>query len=168
MRDLATDAAPLVRPARRSDMPGMLLLWQEMMQRHTDYDSSFELADDAADRWQSAVRDMLGRHDSFVFVLCDAAGLQGFCTGWVAYNPPIYETRSVGLISELTVRQGRRRQGIGSALVQAARAWFAARELPEFQLSTAVNNDAAQAFWRRLGGAPLLVRYRFATDAQNP
>jgi hypothetical protein len=31
----------------------------------------------------------------------------------------------------------------------------------EFQLSTAVWNQTAQHFWRAVGGAPLLLRYRF-------
>ena len=85
----------------------------------------------------------------------------GFAVGWVADNLPIYAATEVGFISELAVAAVARRRRVGAALLQACRQWFARRGLMEFQLATAVWNAPAQAFWRAMGGAPVLVRYRF-------
>lgn len=165
MHELATQSTSCIRAATRADVAPMLTLWREMMRGHRVYDSAFSLALDAVDSWRQAAADMIERHDSFVLVAERKQALVGFVTGWVAYNPPIYENRVVGLISELMVDRSARHQGVGSSLVAAARAWFAARELDEFQLSTAIRNAGARAFWRAQGGKPLLVRYRFDTCA---
>lgn len=152
-----------VRPARREDVEGLKTIWRELMQMHEDYDRSFALARDSLQKWQHMVEDMLERDDTFVLVAIPEGSNEvvGFCLGWVARNPPIYRTPEVGFVSELAVAKRLQRTGIGRALMAQARAWFAARDLPEFQLSTAVWNEPARAFWQALGGQPLLVRYRF-------
>ena len=53
------------------------------------------------------------------------------------------------------------RHGVGRALMVASQRWFKDRRLTEYQLSTAVWNEPARAFWQAMGGQPLLVRYRF-------
>lgn len=164
MQETAPQPTCCIRPAHGSDVSAMLALWREMMRGHRGYDVAFSLATDAADSWRQSTTDMMHRHDSFVFVAEKKGDVVGFVTGWVAYNPPIYEARVVGLISEIMVHRSARHLRVGSELVTAARAWFAKRELPEFQLSTAVRNAGARSFWRAQGGKPLLVRYRFDTS----
>ena len=151
-----------VRAAVPADAGAMLPLWRDMMRAHERYDRSFALSDDAERTWQRATVELMHRHDSFVVVAAMHAQVAGFCSGWVGHNPPVYEARTVGLVSELVVAAAHRQRGIGSALLAAARAWFCARELPEFQLSVAVHNEAGRAFWRQQGGEPVLERYRFA------
>jgi GNAT superfamily N-acetyltransferase len=163
MQDVAPQPACCIRPATRADVPALFPLWRDMMRSHRAYDAAFSLATDAADSWRQATGDMVARHDSFVLLAEQGAGAVGFITGWIAYNPPIYEARVVGLISEIAVCRHARHRGVGRSLVAAARAWFLARELGEFQLSTAIRNAGARAFWQAQGGKPLLVRYRFDT-----
>lgn len=150
-----------VRPARRDDLAALQDIWLELMHMHERNDVSFALASDGVAKWQQMAEDMLDRDDTFVMVAHDAAQIVGFCLGWVARNPPIYRVSEVGFISEIAVTKKAQRAGAGSALIKASRLWFADRNLVEFQLSTAVWNEAAQRFWRAVGGSPLLVRYRF-------
>src|SRR6185437_13756102 len=112
-------------------------------------------------KWQQMVEDMLDRDDTFVFTAFNGEEVVGFCLGWVARNPPIYKVPEVGFVSELAVAKRAQRTGVGRALMKTARAWFQARHLTEFQLSTAVWNEPAKAFWMALGGQSLLIRYRF-------
>lgn len=132
-----------------------------MMAEHVALHPAFALADDALERWGDTVRTMLSARDSFVFVALMRREPVGFCTGRVAHNPDIYEVQRVGLVCELAVAPEARRQQVGAALVGRVRSWFAARELTEFQLSTAVANHTGRAFWRAMGGDELLVRFRF-------
>ncbi len=153
-----------VRPARHSDVAGLSLVWQELMTLHEATDARFALSRDALARWRAMAHDMLGRDDGFLYLAELGGRPVGFCLGWLAKNPPIYKVADVGFISEIAVQSAYQRRGIGRALIDEARRWFYGRGLREFQLSTAVWNTQAQAFWRALGGEPLLLRYRFPLD----
>jgi ribosomal protein S18 acetylase RimI-like enzyme len=156
-----------VRHARHGDLAALCSIWMELMQMHQMSDTRFALATDPLERWRALAEDMLGREDGFLLAAEQGSRLAGFCVGWVASNPPIYALREVGFISELAVTESAQRQGIGTALVDGAAAWFRQRGLSEFQLSTAVWNESARAFWERLGGEELLVRYRFELSADK-
>ena len=161
---MANSASPwVVRPARRDDLPTLKKIWLELMHMHESNDTNFALAKDGVQKWAQMTDDMLERDDTFVLVAVRStpATVAGFCLGWVARNPPIYRVSEVGFVSEIAVTKTAQRSGAGRALIEASRRWFADRNLVEFQLSTAVWNESAQKFWRSVGGAPLLVRYRF-------
>ncbi len=153
-----------VRPARHADVLALGTIWQELMDLHERTDARFALADDALLRWRGLAHDMLGRDDGFLLMAELHSRPAGFCLGWLAKNPPIYEVSEVGFISEIAVATHCRRRGVGKALIAEARDWFRGRGVLEFQLSTAVWNEEAQAFWRSVGGEPLLVRYRFEVN----
>lgn len=131
------------------------------MELHERTDARFALAEDALARWRSLAHEILGRDDGFLAIAEIGGEPAGFCLGWIARNPAIYRVPEVGFVSEIAVKSAYRRRGVGRALIDAARAWFRGRGVDEFQLSTAVWNREAQAFWVALGGVPLLVRYRF-------
>jgi GNAT superfamily N-acetyltransferase len=154
---LQVTGPPRVRPGCTGDVRWMMPLWTTMMQQHARHSDAFALADDAAVVWQKSMWEMMARRDSFVLV----SEPLGFCCGWVAQHPAIYRAQNVGLVSEICVADGAQRMGVGKALMAAAGHWFALRELNEFQLATAMFNTRAQAFFVALGGAPLLMRYRF-------
>ena len=153
-----------VRAARPSDLPVLGGVWRELMQMHEGADDRFALAADALERWHTLAQEMIFRDDGFLLSASIDGRLVGFCLGWVARTPPIYETKEVGFISEIAVTVSARRRGIGSALVDGARRWFAQKGLTEFQLSTAVWNESARGFWEAIGGHPLLVRYQFEIE----
>ena len=158
-----------IRAARPGDLTALGAIWLEMMEQHAATDPGFALAPAAVAQWKTLASDMLTRSDGFVLLAehpddDGPARAVGFCLGWVAKNPPIYQAGNIGFISELAVRHDQRRRGIGASLVRAARQWFAARALGEFQLSTAVWNEAARAFWQAQGGEAFLLRYRFSLN----
>lgn len=161
MQSIATSQQLQIRPATASDLQPLAEIWLEMMTDHESRDARFALAPAAAALWQDQAEELLYKDDAFVLAAEARDGLQGFCVGWVAKNPVIYRLPEVGFISEIAVRRRAKRHGIGRALVDAARTWFRQRRLTELQLSTAVWNDEARAFWQTLGGHPLLVRYHF-------
>lgn len=151
----------VTRPALPGDLPALLTIWREFMHAHAARDQTFRLAGDAEARWQQMALDLMSREDSFVLTTTLAEVPRGLCVGWVARNPTIYAVTEIGFIAEICVSQGYFCRGIGGALMHAARQWFSARKLGEFQLATAIWNTDAQAYWSRHGGLPCLVRYRF-------
>jgi ribosomal protein S18 acetylase RimI-like enzyme len=151
-----------VRPASLPDIEVLSDIWRELMDYHQMSDERFALAEDATSRWCSLAEDMLNRQDGFLLVADRNDTAIGFCLGWIARNPPIYRVPEVGFVSEIAVRRVYQRQGVGRALIAAAIRFFEGRGVDEFQLSTAVWNEDAHAFWKALGGEVLLLRYRFS------
>jgi GNAT superfamily N-acetyltransferase len=156
-----TGRAISIRLARARDLAVLCRLWQELMHFHEGQDPRFALAVDALEQWRAQADEVMRRDDGFVLLAEDDGRPVGFCLGWVAKNPPIYRVSEVGFVSEIAVTSTHQRRGVGRALIEAATDWFVRRGLKEFQLSTAVWNDEAHAFWKALGGEPLLTRYRF-------
>jgi ribosomal-protein-alanine N-acetyltransferase len=59
--------------------------------------------------------------------------------------------RRLGHIITLDVREDRRRQGIGTALLETAEDWLRGEGATVARLETAVDNPAAVAFWEKSG-----------------
>lgn len=152
-----------VRPADSLDVAWMLNIWRAMMAQHGNADPAFALAEDACALWEDGLHDLIARCDSFALVV----PYQGFCCGWVTRPPPIYAADQVGNLSEICVAEKARGRGVGGALMRAAEAWFAERELTAYQLATAVFNTSAQSFFAGQGGRPISTRYTFGVPKQS-
>lgn len=59
--------------------------------------------------------------------------------------------RRLGHIITLDVREARRRQGIGSALLRTAEEWLRSEGVARVRLETAADNPAAVTFWEKAG-----------------
>ena len=88
--------------------------------------------------------------------------LPGMCIVRIDHAPPILQETTRAEITDLCVREGERRQGIGRRLVAAALAWVRAAEVGRTEVQVAVGNTEGQAFWRALGFTDLLqvLHYR--------
>ena len=101
-----------------------------------------------------AVRDFLaerlGRGDSAIFIARDE---QGAALGFVQLYPLFssLHLRPAWLLSDLYVAARARRQGVGEALMNAARGHAEAKGACALQLETAKSNLAGQALYERLG-----------------
>lgn len=62
-----------------------------------------------------------------------------------------HSSRGRGHIITIDVRERGRRQGVGSALLEAAEVKFRERNCPSIRLETAVDNIAALSFYKRQG-----------------
>ncbi|MCI0404396.1 MAG: GNAT family N-acetyltransferase, partial [Acidobacteria bacterium] len=65
--------------------------------------------------------------------------------------------KRLGHVITLDVREDRRRQGIGSALLSTAEVWLRGEDVTRVRLETAVDNPAAVAFWEKTGFATVDV-----------
>jgi ribosomal protein S18 acetylase RimI-like enzyme len=77
------------------------------------------------------------------------AGLEG--NDWMALRGP------AGVIYDLVVDPGRRREGVGRTLLHAALDALADRGAPRVLLSTATQNEAAQRLFAAAGFRPTMV-----------
>nr|WP_298144567.1 GNAT family N-acetyltransferase [uncultured Pseudomonas sp.] len=108
----------------------------------------------AVDKTLSAVREFLAARlvqgDSSLFIARDRAGT---ALGFVQLYP-FFASLALApawLLSDLYVAERARRQGVGAALMNAARAHAEAQGACALQLETAKTNLAGQALYERLG-----------------
>jgi ribosomal protein S18 acetylase RimI-like enzyme len=92
----------------------------------------------------------LSNADSTIFLARDEQGVaQGFVQLYAFFSS--LALQSAWLLSDLYVRPQTRRQGVGEALMNAARAHAEATGACGLQLETAKSNLAGQALYERLG-----------------
>ena len=68
---------------------------------------------------------------------------------------PILVSRRYGFVENLVVREGLRRKGIGSALMERAHEWARSRGATEIELNVYEFNQSAIGLYRKLGYATI-------------
>jgi ribosomal protein S18 acetylase RimI-like enzyme len=137
------------------DLDRVVALWTALTQHHVAFDPLFELRPGADAEIRALLAAQLRNPDAATFVcVCEESGagdLAGYCSVGIDRAPPIQLERERAEITDLGVREGLRRQGIGSALVAAAYQWVTERGVKRVEVCVATRNTEGQAFWRALG-----------------
>lgn len=141
-----------IRPATARDLPEVVELWGELAAHHARLDGAFAPSARWKEEYHHFVRSLLGRDDALVVVAADdGRRLLGYAVGRISLLPGFFEHRRRGYIHDVVTRPGHRRQGIGRRLVEALLEWMRASGVTTAELTVAVRNREALAFWRRLG-----------------
>jgi ribosomal protein S18 acetylase RimI-like enzyme len=140
-----------IRRATPEDLEAVLDLWQEMMDYHASLDRRFQQVADSRDHFRMTLREWMADDTQRVLVAVDDGEIVGYTIGRIAENPPMFQVRFLGHVSDICVAREQRRQGIGRKLFSALLNWFRRQGLPVVQLSVAAANPVSQAFWREMG-----------------
>lgn len=93
------------------------------------------------------------------FVALQQGRIVGYITMLVETQAPFWQVKRVGHISGLMVAADARRSGIGGLLLERAKTFFREQGVRYFTVYTAVQNQAAVAFYHRQGLAPLHTHF---------
>jgi ribosomal protein S18 acetylase RimI-like enzyme len=144
------DVNVCVRAAMHGDMAGILTLAPRLAEGVAPWRDQAE-ARGAGKRWLADSLGVAARGDGVVFVAVEAAASTEV-TGVISVRQVTHFTgERDGYIGELAVAASAVRQGIGRALVGAAREWAAARGLANLTLHTGAYNTGAREFYAALG-----------------
>lgn len=117
--------------------------------------------DDAAywEHYRSTFAERYRAGDGFCYVAADDDGqLLGFIYAIERDGLAGYEnSEKMGYVEEIAVLESARKLGVGRALMDAARAEFRRRGYSHFELSSVPGNEAARAFYSRVGMQPAAV-----------
>jgi ribosomal protein S18 acetylase RimI-like enzyme len=162
-------AQPLIRPAQTDDLPHIGGLWAEMVLSHQERFSDMpRLATDGAALYARRLTERLHDANARVLVAEHDSAVIGYAFAVVAdLHPEVFHPERSGYIADLCVDARHRRAGVGRALVQALRVWFAAHQVDHFEWYVATANAEANAFWRAVGGQPIMTRMRATLDLPN-
>jgi GNAT superfamily N-acetyltransferase len=141
----------LVRKAIEGDIAAILLLWRELMEFHSDFDSRFRLAADAVSPGKSHLRSELARPTSFLAVAEHCSGIVGYCLASVHRQPSFFEHRAYGFVSEFHVARSFRLRGVGRSLFASMKQWFQRKGVSRIELVTMNGNESSRAFWQSMG-----------------
>ena len=145
-----------VRRAGGGDLDRVAALWSAMAAHHAAFDPLFTLRPDAEAEIRSLVGALRRDPDAELLVWEVGDDLPGFCAVRVDRAPPIFAETVRAEITDLVVREDRRRCGGGRALATAALAWVGARGVDRVEVRVAAANPEGQAFWRALGFGDLM------------
>jgi len=149
-----------VRRAVEADVPGVGVLWKEMMAFHEALDPRFERASDGEERFAEFLRASLANEKWLLVVADDGGTLVGYGMAAVSERPPVLKERRMGLVSDLAVSAAYRRRGIGRRLVDEMMRWFREQGLQHAEVNVATCNPLATAFWRSVRFGDYLERRR--------
>jgi GNAT superfamily N-acetyltransferase len=140
-----------IRRAEASDLAAVLDLWEEMMSYHARLDRRFQPTVDARAPFRETLEQWMSDESKRVLVAESEGKILGYTIGHMAENPPIFELRYYGHVSDICVAPDWRRRGVGRQLFAALHSWFDQHGLSVLQLSVAARNPVSRAFWREMG-----------------
>lgn len=145
-----------VRSASIQDIEQLGTLWDAIMRERAQIDKRFRLADNARQVWQESLQSWLDR-DNVEVLLADRQGqLIGYVILWILERPTLYHQQRYGFISDLGVDGHAHQSGIGTALLDEAKIWFASKGIDTVQVEVMHEHPIAQAFWRSKGAIPYI------------
>jgi ribosomal protein S18 acetylase RimI-like enzyme len=147
-----------LRNAEPHDNATLLALWRELMDLHVELDPRFALSDEADDAFLQYAEAARTRDDYRLRVAEVDGEVVGFAVSCLLPNSPVYRTRWIGYINDISVTASRRGLGIGEALVDDAVWWLKRNGAESIEVYVARANAGAQRFWRRVGGRDYLDR----------
>ncbi len=155
--------APLeceVRPATAYDLPEMVEIWGELARYHARLDSAFALSRRWREEYRQFMSGLMGREDARAVVGAHEGEIIGFAVGRISLLPGFFENRRRGYIHDVVTREPYRRRGVARRLVDALLDWMDESGVSMVELTVAVNNPEAIAFWTRLGFVAYMHHFR--------
>lgn len=145
-----------IRRARREDGAAVAALMQQLV-------AATRRA--AAPGLKARFEQMLTLRDYGVWVAEDDGQVVGLVTANV--RSTLQHCGPSALIDELVVDAGARGRGVGRALIEAVVAWASQRGASEVEVSTMMDNEAAQAFYQRCGFEARAVLLELELDERS-
>ena len=140
-----------VRRARAADLAAAAALWRRLQAEHEARDARFRLDEDAALRWHGDFRTALRSELHRVWVAeAPSGGLVGLLSAQLAEPAPVYAPSLFVFVSDLIVAEAWRGRGLGSALLDRARAWGVAEGAADLRAGVLADGDG-RGFWARQG-----------------
>jgi ribosomal protein S18 acetylase RimI-like enzyme len=142
-----------IRPARPGDVEAASALWWAMARQHEAYDDvRWGHTADAGTAWRRYFLAELEKPDAIALVAVDGRDRPvGYLLGATGEPPPVMRVRCRGLVGGIVVRDDRRGQGVGRALMAEAERIMKSRGAAYVSLSVATANEPAIRFYESLG-----------------
>ena len=159
-----------VRPFQSADMAAVGRLGEMLVTEHHDFDPKRFIAPrpNMAELYGRFLGSQSEQPDKLVLVAERGGAVVGYAYAGVEGNDYMALRGPAGVIYDLVVDPDHRRQGIGSALLDAAQAELAARGEPRAVLSTAERNAGAQRMFEKAGFRRTMIEMTRELPGETP
>lgn len=131
-----------IRPGRLDDIPRIIEMYEWLFAPPGSTPGAWD-----PKRGEIALRHTISSHDSNVLVADDGEALVGFCTGYQDMHSVRFGYRV--WVEDLAVDPGRRSEGVGKALLDAAKDWARERGATHLELDSGIDRPDAHRFYER-------------------
>jgi ribosomal protein S18 acetylase RimI-like enzyme len=149
-----------IRDAHEADLDAVVDLWEELARLHEGLSERFSLAPDLRQKWSSYLRERFAEIRTKLIVAEEDGKIVGFMLCMLEPNIPVYKEKKIGLISDVFVKEERRRKGLARKMLDSAVAWFKKNKVRTVRLNVAADNLEARAAWRMLGFEAFMIDKR--------
>jgi GNAT superfamily N-acetyltransferase len=139
------------RNATRDDLDGIIEVWKESEEYHSELDPRLKMKPNAADHIKKFYSERFFNEDSAFFLAVKGERVVGYASVFLQKRPPIHFEEFWGFIEAIVISSKYRRQGIGTNLFNHVRRWLKDREIVTIRLTVATKNPHAVSFWRKMG-----------------
>ena len=137
--------------AEEKYIPDICKLWWEFIWFHADIEPFFTPKDDARAGFENEfLRKQMKSEKSLVHVALDGEKVIGYAISELQ-NIPGSKIERCGYINHLHVAKEYRRRGIGEKMYREILKWFRTNGIGVVELQLTAKNEAACAFWRKMG-----------------
>jgi ribosomal protein S18 acetylase RimI-like enzyme len=137
--------------AQDANIPQITELWKELIDYHRDLDGFYSRRADGDTNFKKYLSDCIISEDCLAIAAVEDGKVLGYSISQISSHPPVLETEEFGLITDMAVKSGYRKKGIGSALLMETLDWFASKEVGRIELHVAAANPIGNSFWTKHG-----------------
>jgi ribosomal protein S18 acetylase RimI-like enzyme len=146
----------VVREAEMRDLDRVAAMWTAITRHHEPLDPLFRMRPDAVGELRELLRALMRDRDAAIWVYELEGDIAGLCIIRIDHAPPILEETERAEVTDLGVRPGFRRRGIGKLLLEQALAWARMSDIERVEVQVASANTEGQRFWRSQGFGDLM------------
>jgi GNAT superfamily N-acetyltransferase len=137
--------------ADESHIPQITEIWKELVDLHADILPFYTRREEGPGNFEKYARLSIMSDKSLMLVALEDDQVVAYSISNVAKHPPVYLTEIYGLISDMAVRSGHRRKGVGDAMLREIKEWFASRGIHRIELHATPGNTSGYSFWKKHG-----------------
>ena len=146
----------VVRQAEMRDLDRVAAMWIAITRHHEPMDPLFRMRPDSDGELRELLRALMRDRDAAILVYELEGDIAGLCIIRIDHAPPILEETERAEVTDLGVRPGFRRRGIGTLLLEQALEWARMSGIERVEVQVASANTEGQRFWRSQGFGDLM------------
>jgi ribosomal protein S18 acetylase RimI-like enzyme len=146
------------REWKSEDFEQIADLWLELATYVNPMDGFYQISPEAKKNYKKYLSRVYGDRNAVVFVAEFGEELVGFAMGRINRNPAVVIPEAVGYIENVFISENQRTSGIGTVLCTRLLEWFKNRGVSHVELFYQIENDAAAAFWKKMGFTTWLAK----------
>jgi ribosomal protein S18 acetylase RimI-like enzyme len=157
-----------IKIANKAHIPGIIEVWKEYIEYHSQLDPYFSIRDDNNKRFISYIENQILSSKSLLLVGLDSNDVVGYSLAQLKIYPPLFQQTLYGYISDLAVKLDYMRNAIGDLLLAGMIKWFKSKHIERVELQVFAHNKMGNNFWKKHGFKEYkyVMKVEFCDDVQ--